>query len=107
MRALVFFLFAALLVWGQFQRTYTDSERYGHYADLMPSDWKATNVWLAAADCTLERGAWLAVCEQEKLVPMSERAIADDPGHALLLALWSVTTRRHACLLYTSDAADE
>lgn len=99
MRALVFFLFAALLVWGQFQRTYTDSERYGRYADLMPSDWKATNVWLAAADCALERGVWLAVCEQGRLVPMSERAIADDPGHALLLGLWSMTTRRHADLV--------
>ena len=84
---------------GQFWHTYTDSERYGHYADLMPSDWKATNVWLAAADCALERGVWLAVCEQGKLVPMSERAIADDPGHALLLGLWSMATRRHADLI--------
>jgi hypothetical protein len=99
LRALVFLAFAALLVWGQFQRTYTASERYGHYADLMPSDWKATNVWLAAADCALERGVWLAVCEQGKLVPMSERAIADDPGHALLLGLWSMATRRHADLI--------
>ena len=99
MRGLVFFLLAALLVWGQFQHTYTDSERYGRYADLMPSDWKATNVWLAAADCALERGVWLAVCEQGKLVPMSERAIADDPGHALLLGLWSMATRRHADLI--------
>ncbi len=84
---------------GQFWHTYTDSERYGHYADLMPSDWKATNVWLAAADCALERGVWLAVCEQGQLVPMSERAIADDPGHALLLGLWSMATRRHADLI--------
>lgn len=99
MRGLVFFLVAALLVWGQFQRTYTDSERYGRYADLMPSDWKATNVWLDAADCALERGVWLAVCEEGKLVPMSERAIADDPGHALLLGLWSMATRRHADLI--------
>ncbi|HZB52257.1 MAG TPA: hypothetical protein VE527_01445 [Reyranella sp.] len=99
MRGLVFFLLAALLAWGQFWHTYTDSERYGRYADLMPSDWKATNVWLAAADCALERGVWLAVCEQEKLVPMSERAIADDPGHALLLGLWSMATRRHADLI--------
>lgn len=99
MRGPVFFLFAALLVWGQFQRTYTDSERYGHYADFMPSDWKATNVWLAAADCALERGVWLAVCEQGKLVPMSEHAIADDPGHALILGLWSMATRRHADLI--------
>ena len=99
MRGLVFFLLAALLVWGQFWHTYADSERYGHYADLMPSDWKATNVWLAAADCALERGVWLAVCEQGKLVPISERAIADDPGHALLLGLWSMATRRHADLI--------
>ena len=96
MRGLIFLVFAAVLVLGQFWHTYTDSERYGHYADLMPSDWKATNVWLAAADCALERGVWLAVCEQGKLVPMSERAIADDPGHALLLGLWAMATRRHA-----------
>ena len=99
MRGLVFFLLAALLAWGQFWHTYADSERYGHYVDLMPSDWKATNVWLAAADCALERGVWLAVCEQGKLVPMSERAIADDPGHALLLGLWSMATRQHADLI--------
>jgi hypothetical protein len=99
LRGLVFFLLAGLLVCGQFWHTYTDSERYGHYADLMPSDWKATNVWLAAADCALERGVWLAVCEQGQLVPMSERAIADDPGHALLLGLWSMATRRHADLI--------
>ena len=99
MRGLIFLVFAAVLVLGQFWHTYTDSERYGHYADLMPSDWKATNVWLAAADCALERGVWLAVCEQGKLVPMSERAIADDPGHALLLGLWSMATRQHADLI--------
>jgi hypothetical protein len=99
LRGLIFLVFAALLVLGQFWHTYTDSERYGRYADLMPSDWKATNVWLAAADCALERGVWLAVCEQGKLVPMSERAIADDPGHALLLGLWSMATRRHADLI--------
>jgi hypothetical protein len=99
LRGLIFLVFAAVLVLGQFWHTYTDSERYGHYADLMPSDWKATNVWLAAADCALERGVWLAVCEQGKLVPMSERAVADDPGHALLLGLWSMATRRHADLI--------
>ena len=27
------------------------------------------------------------------------RAIADDPGHALILGLWSVATRRHADLI--------
>jgi DNA polymerase III gamma/tau subunit len=33
-----------------------------------------------------------------KLVPISERAIADDPGHALLLGLWAVAKRSHATL---------
>jgi hypothetical protein len=105
LRALVFIFLAALLalgqfqLLGQFQRTYSDSERYGYLPDIMPADWKATNVWLAAADCALERGAWLALCEDGKLVPMSERAIADDPGHALVLGLWAIAKHNHATLI--------
>ena len=84
---------------GQFGRTFKDSERYGYLTDIMPADWLATNVWLEQlADCALERGVWLAVCENGKLVPISERAIADDPGHALLLDLWSMATRSRATL---------
>ena len=64
----------------------------------MPSDWAATNVWHETSQCALERGVWLAVCEREKLVPISERAIADDPGHALLLDLASMATRSRAAL---------
>ena len=98
MRLLVFLFCAALLVLGQFGRTFKDSERYGYLADIMPSDWAATNVWLASSECALERGVWLAVCEKGKLVPISEHAIADDPGHALLLDLWSMATRSRASL---------
>jgi hypothetical protein len=75
------------------------AERYGYLADIMPSEWKATNVWLDAADCALQRGVWLAVCEQDRLVPMSERAVADDPGHALILGLWAIAKRGHATLV--------
>jgi len=95
---LVFLFCAALLVLGQFNRTFRDSERYGYLTDIMPSDWAATNVWLASSECALERGVWLAVCEKGKLVPISERAIADDPGHALLLDLWSMATGSRATL---------
>ncbi|MDP1907414.1 MAG: hypothetical protein Q8K85_03870, partial [Hyphomicrobium sp.] len=49
-------------------------------------------------DCTLARGTWLALCEDGKLVPISERAQADDPGHALLLNAWSAATGRRAPL---------
>lgn len=98
LRWLVFAACAALLVLGQFNRTFEDSERYGYLADIMPSDWKATNVWLDSTDCALAHGVWLAICEQGKLVPISERAIADDPGHALLLDLWSISTGRRATL---------
>jgi hypothetical protein len=98
LRLVVFLFCAALLVLGQFSRTFKDSERYGYLADIMPSDWAATNVWLESSGCALERSAWLAVCEKGKLVPISERAIADDPGHALLLDLWSMTTRSRATL---------
>jgi hypothetical protein len=85
-------------VLGQFNRTFRDSERYGYLTDIMPSDWAATNVWLASSECALERGVWLAVCEKGKLVPISERAIADDPGHALLVDLWSMATGSRATL---------
>src|SRR5580704_833196 len=98
LRLLVFLFCATLLVLGQFGRTFEDSERYGYLTDIMPSDWAATNVWLASSSCALERGVWLAVCEKGKLVPISERAIADDPGHALLLDLWSMATRSRATL---------
>ena len=99
LRGIVFLALAALLVLGQFQRTMAHAERYGYLADIMPSEWKATNVWLDAADCALQRGVWLAVCEQGRLVPMSERAIADDPGHALILGLWAIAKRDHATLV--------
>ena len=65
-------------------------------ADIMPAGWLATRVWLDSSECAIERGVWLAVCEKGKLVPISERAIADDPGHALLLDLWSMATRSRA-----------
>ncbi len=96
MRLLVFLLCAALLVLGQFSRTFKESERYGYMADIMPAGWLATRVWLDSSECAVERGVWLAVCEKGKLVPISERAIADDPGHALLLDLWSMATRSRA-----------
>ncbi|MCA0305226.1 MAG: hypothetical protein LCH95_22730 [Proteobacteria bacterium] len=99
MRALAFLVAAALLVFAPLERSLVDAERYGHMTDIMPSDWKATNVWLEAADCALARGAWLAVCEDGKLVPISERAIADDPGHALLLGLWAIATQQPATLV--------
>ena len=99
LRALVFAILAAAFVAGQFAHTWRDSERYGYLTDIMPSDWKATNVWLDTADCALERGAWLALCEDGKLVPMSERAIADDPGHALALGLWALAKHNHATLV--------
>jgi hypothetical protein len=98
LRWLVFVACAALLVLGPFNRTYKDAERYGYLADIMPSDWAATNVWLDSTDCARERGVWLAICENGKLVPISERAVADDPGHALLLDLWSVATGKRATL---------
>jgi hypothetical protein len=89
---------AALLVWGQFERTFHDAERYAYLADIMPSDWSATNLWLESTDCARDRGAWLALCEDGKLVPLSEKAVADDPGHALLLDLWAMASQRRATL---------
>lgn len=99
---LAFAICVAGLVWGPFARTFEDVRRYGYMADIMPSDWRATNVWLDSSECTVSRGVWLAVCENGKLIPISERAIADDPGHALLLSAWAAITGKRATLI---DAA--
>jgi hypothetical protein len=84
------------------RKTFGEVERYGYQSDIMPGDWLATNVWLDSTDCTLQRGVWLALCENGRMIPISERALADDPGHALLLEGWSAATGRRATLV---DAA--
>ena len=86
------------LLGGQFAKTFTAVERYGYLADIMPSDWRATNIWLDSSACTLKSGAWLAVCEDGRLIPIADRALADDPGHALLLSIWSAITGKRATL---------
>ena len=98
LRGLVFVICALVLVLGQFQRTFGDAERYGFLTDIMPGDWGATNLWLDTTECAAERRVWLAICDGGKLVPLSERAIADDPGHAFLLDLWAMATERRATL---------
>ena len=99
LRWLAFAICVAGLVTGPFQRTFEDVRRYGYLTDIMPSDWRATNVWLDSTDCTVARGAWLAICENDRLIPISERAIADDPGHALLLSAWAALTGERATLV--------
>ena len=101
-RWLVFVGCVLLFVPGPFGKTFSGVERYGYLADIMPGDWLATNIWLDSTDCTLQRGVWLAVCENGRMIPISERALADDPGHALLLEAWSAATGRRATLV---DAA--
>jgi len=96
---LAFAVCVAGLVWGPFARTFEDVRRYGYMPDIMPSDWRATNVWLDSTGCTVARGVWLAVCEGDRLIPISERAIADDPGHALLLSAWAGITGKRATLV--------
>ena len=98
MRALIFVVCALLLVTSQFRHAFDGAERYGYMADIMPADWGATNLWLDSTDCAVERGVWLAMCDKGRLVPLSEYAIADDPGHALLLDLWAMATHRRATL---------
>lgn len=72
------------------------------YRTATTAEWGATNVWLKSAACARQTGAWLALCENGKMVPISEQAIADDPGHAFLLGLWARLAGRDATLL---DAA--
>jgi len=99
LRWLAFAICAAWLVLGPFARTSEDVRRYDYLPDIMPSDWRATNIWLDSTECTVARGAWLTICENGRLIPMSERAIADDPGHASLLSVWAAITGKRATLV--------
>jgi hypothetical protein len=64
------------------------------YAHLERSDWNATNVWLKSAECARRTGAWLALCEGDRLLPINEQAFADDPGHAFFLDVYASLTGR-------------
>ena len=68
-----------------------DAER--NYGEVSTSDWAHTNYWVKSAECARETGAWLALCADDgKLKPISEEAIGDDPGHAFLLAMWTIVS---------------
>lgn len=76
---------------GPMMMSFEDAER--NYRDVGTSDWVHTNYWMKSADCARETGAWLALCAEDgKLKPISEEAIGDDPGHAFLLAMWTLAS---------------
>lgn len=99
LRWLAFAICVAGLVLGQFAHTFDDVQRYGHFSDIMQSEWVATNIWLDSTACTVARGVWLAICDDGRLTPISEHAIADDPGHALLLSAWAAIKGEPATLV--------
>lgn len=95
LRWLVFVLLLVVLGQGQFRTALTDAEQY---RQTQEASWAATNVWLQSTDCARTTGAWLAICDGGKLMPISEYAIADDPGHALFLDFWAAASKRKASL---------
>lgn len=90
----------AICVWLVLLPQLTSSfEASRRYSTAAGSDWNATNVWLKSVECTRQTGAWLVLCEGGKLIPISDRALADDPGHALILAWWARLTDRTITLV--------
>ena len=76
-----------LLTFGFSGVKHANEEAHRQYAAVEKAEWGATNVWIRAAECAREKGAWLAICENGKLFPLADHALADDPGYALLLGL--------------------
>ena len=98
MKWVLFVVILLSLGLGPLMTSLDDAER--NYGDVSTSDWAHTNYWLKSADCARETGAWLALCEEDgKLKPISEVAIGDDPGHAFLLALWTIVSGDNAATL--------
>ena len=73
------------------------------YGDMDEADWAHTNYWLKSAECARRTGAWLVMCEEDGgLKPIGEEAIGDDPGHALLLALWAIVSDQAVTLVHVA-----
>lgn len=67
---------------------------YNQFEQVTRAEWGATNTWLKSAECMRETGAWLVVCEGDRLSPIANHANADDPGFALILGLKSYFRQR-------------
>jgi hypothetical protein len=93
-------LFVLLLIasgWGPIE---TSLHKAGHFAGVSTSAWEPTNVWLKSSECAQQQRVWLALCRDDgKLVAITELALGDDLGHALLLDLWSIANDRAASLV--------
>lgn len=92
---------AALLVLAglfPFHRAVQQSEQ--QFASVVKSDWAATGYWLEAAECTRKTHAWLVACGKDgRLIPLSDRSVADDPGHAFLLSVYAMVEDRPLTLV--------
>lgn len=76
-----------LLIFGLLEFAHANKEADRQFSAVEKADWGATNSWIRAAECARETGAWLAICDKSKLLPIADYALADDPGQALLLGL--------------------
>lgn len=83
--------------WGPIE---TSLHKAGHFAEVSKSDWEPTNVWLKSSECAQRQHVWLALCRDDgKLDAITELALGDDLGHALLLDLWAIASDRPASLV--------
>jgi hypothetical protein len=94
---LLFAVALAVCAWGPLDEALQEAE--DNWANVALSDWEQTNVWMKSTQCARETGAWLAICEDGRLIPISEQALGDDPGHALLLGLWAMVNDETASLV--------
>lgn len=72
------------------------------HARATSADWGVTDHWIASAECARKTGAWLVTCQGDRMAPLANQALADDPGHALLLEIWAMAADRS---LKVGDAA--
>jgi hypothetical protein len=96
LKAVVFLMCLAIFGGPAFLGALRAADRYAH---IEKSDWVVTNVWLKSAECARQTGAWLALCEGDKLIPINEQALADDPGHAFILDVYASLTGRSVDLV--------
>lgn len=65
-----------------------------HDDEGLPFTWKATTAWIDSAACAKSTGMLLIGCPDGRPVPFAEISRADDPGHALILGVYSLVTKK-------------
>lgn len=67
-------------------------------ADGLEPSWNSSLIWVESSDCARATGAFLAICQGDRVIPIADVSAGDDPGQPLALDIYSILTGNAASL---------